>query len=92
MIGEARYILKRIALIDMEIDIGRLTMERGRPDVSLWHFCCAESTTARPCSSPALLSLEPILIGKGGRPDVSQWGFLLAESGLPRMDSMRTCP
>jgi hypothetical protein len=46
----------------MEIDIGRLTMERGRPDVSLWHFCCAESTTARPCSSPALLSLEPILI------------------------------
>jgi len=26
MIGEARYILKRIALIDMEIDIGRLTI------------------------------------------------------------------
>jgi hypothetical protein len=37
-------------------------LERGRPDVSPWHSCYAESTTARPCSSPARISLEPILV------------------------------
>ena len=36
MIGKASYILKRIALIDVEIDISRLTSRRVYEDRS-WH-------------------------------------------------------